>query len=48
MLVGGGVGYLFYPNGHEASLVLHKELTISLPMAVHWLIALSLGAGGGP
>lgn len=45
MLVGGGVGYLFYHNGHEASLVLHKELSVKLPMAVHILGALAIGAG---
>jgi tetratricopeptide (TPR) repeat protein len=39
------VGYLFYHNGHEASVVLHKDLTIAMPMAVHILIALALGAG---
>jgi tetratricopeptide (TPR) repeat protein len=44
-LVGGGVGYLFYHNGHEAELHLHKNLTVHLPMAVHILAALALGAG---
>jgi len=39
------VGYLFYYDGHEVELRLHKDLVVSLPMAVHLLIALALGAG---
>jgi len=39
------VGYLFYYDGHEVELRLHKDLVVRLPMAVHLLIALALGAG---
>lgn len=39
------MGYLFYHNGHTVPLVVHKDLSLELPMAVHVLAALALGAG---
>ncbi len=43
-LVGSVVGWIFYWNGHEAALHLADGHQIVLPMAIHILGALALGA----
>ena len=43
-LVGSVVGWIFYWNGHEAPLHLADGHQIVLPMAIHILGALALGA----
>ncbi|HEY8517805.1 MAG TPA: tetratricopeptide repeat protein [Candidatus Binatia bacterium] len=43
-MIGGGVGYLFYHNGHTVSLLLGPQSSLELPMAALVLGALALGA----
>lgn len=43
-LVAGGVGYLFYHNGHTVALKLGPQAAIEMPMAALFLGAVGLGA----